>query len=425
MSFISLLKYQHSYSHLKIFLKVFFVFYYKSSLTNQAIIRERGYSIMSNSEQVQQPKQQQPTQDKEEVIIVNQRQFLEALSKPMQDDDVDWKVQTVTQGKTGLNALIVPYVTSRAIMARLDEVFGLCWQDEYKFLDISGKPSMQCTIIITDPNSGRVITKRSDAAELTHIEAIKGGYSDSLKRAAVKFGIGRFLYDLPQQWVPIFPQRDQSKKCGYISGKYKVNDSQQYIKGYYVRPSVAAILGKNLPPKPSENNNHNRQNNNSGPQGNNQPQHTKSKQQQGNSRQQGQPQHTKFTDTKGKEITPQEYETSVVNVEKLFNFFNYGPEHIAPVMKHITGVELSNLRDADFPLLQKMFNSMNPIKVLMERSLSLGLQDFEILQVVSQYMNEEVVKVSSLFGKLSMQHVQKLLINMQDYAATRIRAQLA
>ncbi|MGE7983609.1 Rad52/Rad22 family DNA repair protein [Solibacillus sp. NPDC093137] len=378
---------------------------------------------MSNSEQA--PKQ--PTQDKEEVIILNQRQYLKALSKPIQDDDVEWKVQTVTNGNNGLKALLVPYVTSRAIMARLDEVFGLCWQDEYKVLDIGGKPGMQCTIVITDPNSGRVITKRSDAAELTHIEAIKGGYSDSLKRAAVKFGIGRFLYDLPQQWVQVSQQRIQGQKCEYVSGNYKVSGSQQFIKGYYVRPSVSAILGNNQPPKPSQNNNNNRPNNNSGPQGNNnQPQQTKSNQQQVNNSQQGQqPQHQKFTQTKGKEITPQEYESSVVNVEKLFQFFNYGPEHIAPIMKHISGVSLSSLRDADFLVLQKLFNSMNPVKVLMERSFSLGLEELEILQVVSQYMNEDVVKVSSLFGRLNVQDVQTVLINMQDYASRKLRAQLA
>src|SRR5207302_5686984 len=34
-------------------------------------------------------------------------------------------------------------------------------------------------------------------------------FSDALKRAAVKFGIGRFLYRLPAQWVDYDPQRRQ------------------------------------------------------------------------------------------------------------------------------------------------------------------------------------------------------------------------
>jgi hypothetical protein len=32
-------------------------------------------------------------------------------------------------------------------------------------------------------------------------DRLKAAFSDALKRAAVKFGIGRYLYRLPQQWV--------------------------------------------------------------------------------------------------------------------------------------------------------------------------------------------------------------------------------
>ena len=35
------------------------------------------------------------------------------------------------------------------------------------------------------------------------MEAIKGGLSNAMRRAAVQWGIGRYLYDLPQQWVPV------------------------------------------------------------------------------------------------------------------------------------------------------------------------------------------------------------------------------
>ena len=42
---------------------------------------------------------------------------------------------------------------------------------------------------------------RSDAAGDTHVEPVKGGASDALKRAAAQWGIGRYLYYLPNQWV--------------------------------------------------------------------------------------------------------------------------------------------------------------------------------------------------------------------------------
>src|SRR5262249_6911389 len=40
-------------------------------------------------------------------------------------------------------------------------------------------------------------------------DRMKAAFSDSLKRAAVKFGVGRYLYRLPTQWQDYDPQRRQ------------------------------------------------------------------------------------------------------------------------------------------------------------------------------------------------------------------------
>jgi hypothetical protein len=40
-------------------------------------------------------------------------------------------------------------------------------------------------------------------------DRMKAAFSDALKRAAVKFGVGRYLYRLPAQWVDYDPQRRQ------------------------------------------------------------------------------------------------------------------------------------------------------------------------------------------------------------------------
>jgi hypothetical protein len=55
---------------------------------------------------------------------------------------------------------------------------------------------------------------RSDGAGDTNFEADKGAISDSLKRAAVHFGVGRHLYDLPSVFVKV--QKDQR-------GQIKIN----------------------------------------------------------------------------------------------------------------------------------------------------------------------------------------------------------
>ena len=78
-------------------------------------------------------------------------------------------------------------------MDRLDEVCGPeNWSSSYNVYPDA--KFVECTITIAG-------TSKSDAAEFTAIEAIKGGYSDSLKRAAVHWGIGRYLYRLTETWA--------------------------------------------------------------------------------------------------------------------------------------------------------------------------------------------------------------------------------
>ena len=80
------------------------------------------------------------------------------------------------------------YIDARDVMNRLDEVFGIGgWQTEYQ--NVGGRMicSLSCKV---DDNW---VTK-SDGAGDTDIEGEKGGISDSLKRAAVVWGIGRYLY---------------------------------------------------------------------------------------------------------------------------------------------------------------------------------------------------------------------------------------
>ena len=99
--------------------------------------------------------------------------------------------------------MAVPDVTNRAIQNRLDEVCGPeNWYNEFKPWHSNGKKDSQlCGIAIHFEGKG-FITKW-DGAEDSDIEPIKGGLSDSMKRAAYQWGIGRVLYSLDTVWVDI------------------------------------------------------------------------------------------------------------------------------------------------------------------------------------------------------------------------------
>ena len=123
------------------------------------------------------------------------------LSKPFAPEDLEWRLQQSFEDKG--RGLAVPYVTNRAIQDRLDDVVGPeNWHNAFKPWHGNGKKEAQiCGISIYF--EGRGFVTKWDGAEDTDIEAVKGGLSDSMKRAAVQWGIGRVLYKMDVVWVDI------------------------------------------------------------------------------------------------------------------------------------------------------------------------------------------------------------------------------
>lgn len=124
---------------------------------------------------------------------------LNKFDEPFAPEDIEWRVQQC--GMTGNGkpwAMVLAYVTNRAIMKRLDEVCGKSgWRNEFTAAPDSG---VMCGISVKV--DGEWITKW-DAAENTQVEAVKGGMSGAMKRAAVQWGIGRYLYMLEEGFAEV------------------------------------------------------------------------------------------------------------------------------------------------------------------------------------------------------------------------------
>lgn len=86
---------------------------------------------------------------------------------------------------------MAPYVNNSAIQNRLDDVFTpFGWQCSFK--DWKNGNAQICTISVYDEEMNIWISKE-DGAENSDFSPIKGGLSDSMKRCARMFGIGRYL----------------------------------------------------------------------------------------------------------------------------------------------------------------------------------------------------------------------------------------
>ncbi len=128
----------------------------------------------------------------------------EALASPFDPREVKFKPAVVS----GNRALALAYVDARVIQDRLDDVLGVAgWQDEYECLP-DGSVVCRLRLRLGD----EWITKMDvggPSEQPDEGDRRKAAFSDALKRAAVKFGIGRYLYRLPSQWVEYDPRKKQ------------------------------------------------------------------------------------------------------------------------------------------------------------------------------------------------------------------------
>ena len=136
---------------------------------------------------------------------MNEREMLKRLAMPFDEADVEWRI--ARSGKSGggkIWAMCLAYITNRAILNRLDEVFGLYgWQNEFKSGPQGG---VICGIKFRNHETGEWIT-RWDGADNTLVEEIKGGLSGAMKRAGSQLGIGRYLYNLTENFAQIADRR--------------------------------------------------------------------------------------------------------------------------------------------------------------------------------------------------------------------------
>jgi hypothetical protein len=121
-----------------------------------------------------------------------------ALREVFDPEEIEWRIQLAGETNGRIWAIAVPYVTNRAIQSRLDEVVGpASWKNYFKQGPDGG---VLCGISLRI--DGEWVTKW-DGAENTDIESVKGGLSSSMKRAAVQWGIGRYLYALEETFANV------------------------------------------------------------------------------------------------------------------------------------------------------------------------------------------------------------------------------
>lgn len=169
---------------------------------------------------------------------------LARLAEPFAPAELEWRVGSVA--KSGKSAQLLVYITARAAMDRLDEVVGPeRWEATYK-TGASGGLICTVSVLCEMPDGSWRWVAKEDGAENTQVEAVKGGMSDAFKRAAVKWGVGRYLYRMPSTW--------QEVRQGYLSNGVdgcNIVQNRQHI-GHCLAPKLPAWALPSRRETPSE-----------------------------------------------------------------------------------------------------------------------------------------------------------------------------
>jgi hypothetical protein len=172
------------------------------------------------------------------------------LTDPFPAEDVEWKPGATTRDKS--KGLAMAYITARAVQERLDEVFGPGnWKNEFRAGPDGG---VICRIYFKN-DAGEWVW-REDGADNTDVEAVKGGLSNAMKRAGAALGIGRYLYNLPQQWVRLdergrFAETPRIPRAFVPEAKGNAAAGSQHPAPMRPPPARSAQQPASPPPPPS------------------------------------------------------------------------------------------------------------------------------------------------------------------------------
>ena len=118
-------------------------------------------------------------------------ELLEKLAQPFPSSSIYWRAGVVSRDKKRAQAL--PYAEPRIYEDRLNQICPGLWSVSFRPW---GESRIICDLTIGE------LTRSSTGEENEGFAPGTAAEAQAFKRACVKFGLGRYLYDIPIVWVP-------------------------------------------------------------------------------------------------------------------------------------------------------------------------------------------------------------------------------
>ena len=131
------------------------------------------------------------------------------LATPFELDALFWRAGALSRDKKRAQAL--PYAEPRIYEDRLNELAPGAWGVTFKPW---GENRIICELTIYD------VTRSSTGEENDGFAPGTAAEAQAFKRACVKFGLGRYIYDIPIEWVSFNAERRVLNETPKLAAKF-------------------------------------------------------------------------------------------------------------------------------------------------------------------------------------------------------------
>jgi hypothetical protein len=146
---------------------------------------------------------------KENLMNTNWKTLLEQLSQAFPKSEIQWRAGAVTRDKKRAQAL--PYAEPRAYEDRLNDI---CLGDWSVKFSPWGEKRIICELTING------VTRSSTGEDNDSFAPGTAAEAQAFKRACSKFGLGRYMYDVPIQWVDYDEERSRLKETPEMAEEF-------------------------------------------------------------------------------------------------------------------------------------------------------------------------------------------------------------
>ena len=141
---------------------------------------------------------------------------LAKLGQPFDPEVVEFKAGATTQDKS--RALALAYVDTRVYQVRLDAV-APDWRNEYTREYAGDRVIVTCALTVAGVTRQAIgeslqASARHDGSTVIEENAATSAEAQAFKRACSAFGLGRYLYSVPQVWAEYDGARRQFSSAG-------------------------------------------------------------------------------------------------------------------------------------------------------------------------------------------------------------------